>query len=113
MGKTELIKFISLGKYPTKLYHEGKGTHSSVVSGILTILLASAFLIVAISVLKFTFDAEYYIFNENLQKVKDQPEMISETSELLKSLFLFDVKIQIEIRNSTRTCDDLIVEAVL
>ena len=35
----EFLRLISLGKFATKLYYNGKGSKGSVVTGILTILI--------------------------------------------------------------------------
>ena len=46
-----LLARISLGQYPTKFYHKGKGTYSSSLGGIITILLGLVLLTVSLNLL--------------------------------------------------------------
>lgn len=48
-GCSGCLKFISMGKYSSKLYHKGASRHSSVIGGVLTIAFALVFITYSIT----------------------------------------------------------------
>jgi hypothetical protein len=54
------LEFISVGQYYTKLYHRGKGTQSSIVGGILTIICALILVSYAVVILVPIFNRDNY-----------------------------------------------------
>jgi hypothetical protein len=48
-GCSACLKFISMGKYSSKLYHKGASRHSSVIGGVLTIAFALVFIAYSIT----------------------------------------------------------------
>ncbi len=57
-----ILKFISLGQYPTKLYHDGRDAYSTIYGGLVTIICLlillgyGSYLIYSLS----TYDIEYF-----------------------------------------------------
>ena len=54
------LEFISVGQYYTKLYHNGKGTQSSMIGGILTIICAVILITYSIFMLVPIFNKDNY-----------------------------------------------------
>jgi hypothetical protein len=54
------LEFVSVGQYYTKLYHNGRGTQSSMIGGILTIICAVIIITFSIFILVPIFNKENY-----------------------------------------------------
>ena len=54
------LEFISVGQYYTKLYHNGRGTQSSMIGGILTIICAVILITYSIFILVPIFNKDNY-----------------------------------------------------
>ena len=61
----EIISFMSVGKYSTKLYHRGRSDYSCCLSGLLTMVLALIILLSSISILSTTFNKGVHTLTES------------------------------------------------
>lgn len=55
-----LLRIISVGQYQSKLYHRGKGSHSSVLGGIMTLFLTIIFVYYAATTLASVISRKHY-----------------------------------------------------
>ena len=55
-----LLRIISVGQYQSKLYHRGKGSHSSVLGGIMTLILTIIFVYYAATTLASVISRKHY-----------------------------------------------------
>ena len=58
------IAFFSIGKYSTKLYHQGRSEYSCWFSGLITLVLTILCLLSAVSILGATISKEVYTITE-------------------------------------------------
>lgn len=64
-----VLELISVGQYYTKLYHRGKGTKSSMLGGILTIMCAIILVTYAVYILVPIFNKDNYNLDIKPQQI--------------------------------------------
>ena len=85
-----LAKF-SLGKYSSKLYHEGKSYHSSWIGGIVTLVCAFIFLTLSSTILIDTFSLKKYSIQDTLFNIDNSPIRNWTLSQLIETGFTYPV----------------------
>ena len=71
MTVKSMLAAISLGQYPTKFYHKGKGTYSSSLGGIITILLGLVLFSISLNLLLSCLNRENWDKKTELIKIED------------------------------------------
>ena len=64
------MKFISVGKYSTKLYHAGNDTQSSVCGGIVTVIIIICLLLFSVTLMQSTLaNKSDFVLSENTEDI--------------------------------------------
>ncbi|TNV78368.1 hypothetical protein FGO68_gene17090 [Halteria grandinella] len=100
---TDLLKYVSAGKYHTPFYHKDQNYHSSAIGGILTILYLIFIVVYAVIVLSDTFRLQNWQLDSNLKKLQAISGQIFEKEGLCKGACLdFTVQEFIDIFSDYR-----------
>lgn len=67
-----LLEYLSVGKYQTSFYHQGKANHSSILGGLITLVFSISLLVFSVITIKSIVDRDNYNVDDTASPVAAQ-----------------------------------------
>ncbi len=111
----DLIRLLSIGKYSSKLYHRGQAFHSTLLSGIFTIVSVLTVTVFACQILVSVFRKEEILLSEKSEDFGSSEFLKITYAEAFKMKFKLPAMntLTAEHRKANMECSDLKVDIYL